>query len=138
MTEQEIRDLFREMRDETIPADALARVRARVADRVQRKARWKIGASLAAAATVLAAVLLILPQSRVHNLTDAPRMARTPDRPPTELPAFTPRLTVRPAIRIRRPRTEDSAAAPLIRIETSDPQIVILLVADNRDERKQE
>jgi hypothetical protein len=138
MTEQEIRDIFRELRDETVPPDALARVRARVADRVQRKARWKIGASLAAAAMVLAGVLLILPRSRVHNPADAPRMARTTDRPPAELPEFTPRLTVRPAIRIRRPRTEDSAAAPLIRIETSDPQIVILLVADNQHERKQE
>ena len=138
MTEQEIRDLFREMRDETVPADALDRVRARVADRVQRKAGWKIGASLAAAATVLAAALLVLPQSRVHNPADLPRVARKTDRPPAELPAFTPRLTVRPAIRIRRPRTEDSAAAPLIRIETSDPQVVILLIADNQNERKQE
>jgi hypothetical protein len=138
MTEEEIRNLFREMRDETVPADAVARVRARVADRVERKARWKIGAWFAAAATVLAAVLLILPQSRVHNPADAPRIARKPDRPPPELPAFTPRLTVRPAIRRRRPRTEDSAAAPLIRIETSDPEVVILLIADNQNERKQE
>lgn len=138
MTEQEIRDLFREMRDETVPADALTRVRARVADRIQRKATWKIGAWLAVAATLLAAVLLILPQSSVHNPAGAPRIARKPDRPPPELPAFTPRLSVRPAIRIRRPRTEDSAAAPLIRIETSDPEVVILLVADNQSERKQE
>lgn len=138
MTEQEIRDLFREMREVTVPADALARVRTRVADRVQRRARWKIGAWLGAAAMAVAALLLILPRSRVHIPADAPRIARTPDRPPAELPEFTPRLTVRPAIRIRRRRTEDSAPPPVIRIETSDPQVVILLVADNQNERKQE
>ncbi len=148
MTEQEIQDLFREMRDETVPADALARVRAGVADRVRRKARWKIGAWFAAAATVLAALLLVLPQSSVHLPADPlarsaqtagePRIPRAPGRPPAELPEFTPRSPVRPAIRIRRPTTEDSGAAPLIRIETSDPQVVILLVADNQNERKPE
>jgi hypothetical protein len=138
MTEQEIQDLFREMREETVPAVALARVRAGIAARIQRRARWKIGAWLAAAATVLTALILVLPQSRVHNSSDASRVVRKLDHPPAELPALTPRLTVRPAIRITRPRTEDPAAAPMIRIETSDPQVVILLVAGNQNERRQE
>ena len=85
MTEQEIRDLFREMRDETVPADALTRVRTRVADRIQRQASWKIGAWLAAAAMLLAALLLILPQSRVLIPADPSRIGRTPAPTPARI-----------------------------------------------------
>ena len=37
MNEQEMRELFREMRDEPVPADSLARVRAGVDQRIQKK-----------------------------------------------------------------------------------------------------
>ena len=44
MTDDGLRGLLREMREQPLPADSLARVRMRVAQGVQRRRRWKIGA----------------------------------------------------------------------------------------------
>ena len=59
MTEDEIRQLFREMSDEPVPAESLRRVRVAVADRTQPQigARWWSAAVLGAVACV---VLLML------------------------------------------------------------------------------
>ena len=127
MTEDEIRDLFRGMREEAVPADSLAVVRLRLRDRIQSRGRWKVAAWVTACAVVVLAALVIQPRTATHITTTAPVAARTPDAPPMELPQATPRLTVRPAIQRKR-RAEISSQPVLIRIETPDPDVVILLV----------
>ena len=127
MTEDEIRDLFRGMREEAVPADSLAVVRLRLRDRIQSRGRWKVAAWVTACAVVVLAALVIQPRTATHITTTAPVAARTQDAPPMELPQATPRLTVRPAIQRKR-RAEISSQPVLIRIETPDPDVVILLV----------
>ena len=59
MTEREIQDLLREMRDEPVPADSLARVRVGVENRTVRRRWWKLAAPLALAGCVVAGFLLL-------------------------------------------------------------------------------
>ena len=98
MTEDEIRDLFRGMREEAVPADSLAVVRLRLRDRIQSRGRWKVAAWVTACAVVVLAALVIQPRTATHITTTAPVAARTQDARSIELPQATPRLTVRPAI----------------------------------------
>src|SRR5689334_11004199 len=64
MNEQEIRDLFREMRDEPVPADSLARARMGVAERIGAerigRKRWWVPL-LAIAGCLIGAFLLLKP-----------------------------------------------------------------------------
>jgi hypothetical protein len=128
MNEQEMRDLFREMREEPVPADSLARVRASVDRRIARRNWWKLAIPLAVTGCIVAAFLMLRP---------AKTPVRTPVRaievvqpeiaeviPPPEAPV---RTVSRP--RRFRPRPGPIEGAPvLIRIETPDPEVVILLV----------
>jgi len=130
MSEDEIRDLFREMREEPVPADSLARVRLGLSDRIRRRARWKAAAWVVACAVVVLAGFLMRPWVATNKRVDAPVVARGRETPPQELPLFTSRLAVRPAIqRTRRPPRRTSEAVT-IRIETPDPEVVILLVGE--------
>jgi hypothetical protein len=129
MTEDEIRDLFREMRDEAVPADSLALVRLRVDDRIRRRGRWKVVAWMSACAVVALATLLIQPRTAIRKTATAQMAARTPDAPSIEVPQVTQPPTVRPAIRRKRRRAEPPSQPVLIRIETPDPDVVILLVS---------
>ena len=42
MTERELQDLLRNMRDEPVPADSLARVRMGVDQRLRKRSWWKL------------------------------------------------------------------------------------------------
>jgi len=129
MTEDEIRDLFREMREDAFPADSLALVRLRVDDRIRSRGRWKVAGWVMACAVVVLAGLVIQPRTAIHRAVTAPMAARAPDAPLVETPQATQPLTVRPAIQRKRRRSEPPSQPVLIRIETPDPDVVILLVS---------
>jgi hypothetical protein len=128
MTEDEIRDLFREMREAAVPADSLAQVRLGVKGRIRRRAHWKIAGWVMAGAMVILAVLLTHRRPAIHEPATTTMAARRLDAPPVELPQATPRVTIRPAIQRKRRRIEAPSQPVLIRIETLDPDVVILLV----------
>jgi hypothetical protein len=130
MTEDEIRELFREMREEAVPADSLARVRLRLGDRMRRRARWKLVAWGMAGTAVLMAAILVHQETAVRKPASVPIVARQPDPQPMERPQAAPRLNVRPAIRTMHRRTEHTSQPVVIRIETPDPDVVILLVGE--------
>jgi len=124
MTEREIQDLLREMRDEPVPADSLARVRVGVENRTVRRRWWKLAAPLALAGCVVAGFLLLRPaKAPVRPVESAPiEVAQV--QPPPETPV---RTAPRPK-RIR-PRPQRVEIVPVsIRIETPDPDVVILFV----------
>ena len=131
MNEQEMRDLFREMRDEPVPADSLARVRAGVDHRIHQRpwlSAWKIAAVLVMAGCIVGAFFLLRPGKSVPvEQVSPPEIAQVLQ--PVEIPA----LSERPAVRVARPRRARPRpvveGVPVsIRIETPDPDVVILLV----------
>jgi hypothetical protein len=135
MREEDIRDLFREMRDEPVPADSLARLRARVAERTRTRPwrRWRIAALLLIPACIAFMALFLRPVATVQR-TNAPLVARQPEAP-VETPPVRPETVHRAQRlvrhRVARPRRmEQPGAPPLIRIETPDPDVVILLVGE--------
>lgn len=128
MTEDDIRDLFREMREDAVPADSLARVRLRTRDRLRRRVQWKVASWVMTGAFVVFAALLFRPGA-VHKAVNGP-VAELRTSPPAEQPAEPPRMAVRSAIRTARRRAEHESQTAAIRIETSDPDVVILLVGN--------
>jgi hypothetical protein len=131
MTEREIQDLLREMREEPVPADSLARVRAGVEQQIRKRPSvfaWKIAAALAMAGCVVAGFLWLRTGKPVRvEQAVAPEIAQV--LPPVEIPAL-PEIPVRPASRPKRarPRPAVEGVPVSIRIETPDPDVVILLV----------
>jgi hypothetical protein len=124
MTEQEMREVFHELREEPVPADSLARVRMGVEQRRRRAFSWKIAVALATAACIVAGFLLIRPaKAPVRTVAPAPlEIAQV--QPPEEIPVRTA-----PRPKRVRPRPQQVKTVPvLIRIETEDPDVVILLV----------
>ncbi len=136
MTEDQLRELFRDMRDEPVPADSKARVRMAVAERTQSwrerlRRNWKLlGVVLVPACLLL---LVSLPQEkRAPQLTALqPLVAKAPAEPVVqENPEPAPRIvpTHQRIAKVRRAATRSVAA--VIRIETDDPNIVIMLVGN--------
>lgn len=123
MTEQEMREIFREMRDEPVPVDSLARARASVDRRSSRRSWWKLVGPLVAAACIVAGFFLLRPARTPVPIEpqSTPEIAQV--RPPPEPPV---QSAPRPR-RARRPQTVESVPVS-IRIETPDPDVVILLV----------
>lgn len=130
MTEEDVRELLREMRDEPVPADTLARVRLTVAERTKAR-HWprSLRAAWAGVALLVAAacfgVLSLAPRKPAPSSEPGPpAVAR--ERPPA------PRNPVLPAVKpVRRARPKPAAQPPvLIRIETPDPDVVILLIGE--------
>ena len=127
MTEREIQDLFREMRDEPVPADSLARVRLGVEKRTGKRSGWKWVVPLALAASVVAGFLLLRPVKTPVPVEQPSTPVIAQVLPPPELPIQTTRTAPRPK-RVR-PRPQRVEVVPVsIRIETPDPDVVILLV----------
>ncbi len=122
MTEDQIRELLREMRDEPVPADSLARVRMRVDERVtaKRGIRWWIPALAVAALALLAVVYWPQP----HSHRPAVVAVKQPEAPPV---AVVTEPAVAMPIRVAR-RPAEAAAGAAIRIETADPNVVLILV----------
>ena len=124
MTEQEMREVFREMREEPVPADSLARVRAGVDQRVGKRRWWKFAVPVLVVGCIVAGFLFLKPAKiPVRTIEPAPlEIAQVP--PPKEIPV---RIAPRP-MRVR-PRPQQVTTGPLlIRIETPGPDVVILLV----------
>jgi hypothetical protein len=133
MTEDQMRELLREMRDEPVPPDSLVRVRMAVDRRVERGragSRWKFVAALLAAACLVLGVWMFRPVAPPPK--PAPEMiARQIEAPalePTQLevPAPVKKVRKKAVLPVR-------AAAPpsdvLIRIENpEDPDVVLLLL----------
>ena len=125
MNEDEMRELFREMRDEPVPADSLARVRLGVDQRI-RKTHWltplKIAAALVMAGCVVAGFVLLRP-------VRTPVQIQPPRQPEVAQVLPPPEAPVPAAPRPRRARPRPAKVEPIsIRIETPDPDVVILLV----------
>jgi hypothetical protein len=131
MKEDELRELFREMREEPVPADSLARVRASVDQRIHDRrwlSAWKMAAALVMVGCIVAGYLWLRPAKVVQPVqkVSAPEIAQV--LPPVEMPAL-PEIPVRSAHRPKRARSRPVEAVPVsIRIETPDPDVVILLV----------
>ena len=131
MNEDQLRGLFRDMREEPVPADSLARVRAAVDQRIHGRpwmSGWKIAAALVMAGCIVAGFLLLRPGTAVQPVQNvrAPEIAQV-------LPAKSPVLPERPVARVARarhtrPRPVVEGVPVSIRIETPDPDVVILLV----------
>ena len=124
MTEQEIREVFREMREEPVPADSLARLRWGVEQRRRRAFSWKIAVALAMAGCIVAGFLVIRPAKAPVRTVEPVPLEIAQVQPPEEIPVRSV-----PRARRVRPRPQQVKTVPvLIRIETPDPDVVILLV----------
>ena len=126
MTEHEMREIFREMREEPVPADSLVRVRAGVEERVGKRRWWRVFVpALGAAGCILAVFLLLKPVK-----TAAPPVKETAQASALpEIADSRPETPVRTVPRRARLRASHAAIAPVsIWIETPDPEVVILLV----------
>jgi hypothetical protein len=149
MNDEQLRDLLREMRREPVPPDSLARVRQRVEARIsERRARsgfeslWKLALPVALAAC-LAALLLRSPNRHTAPVPAQPEVAvrqPTPAPAPPRFVAAAPQRRAHPVVKAARhlqPKATpavEAASASLIRIETTDPDVVILLLADDGPE----
>lgn len=134
MTEEELRELFREMRDEPVPADSQARVRLVVAERTRSwrerfRWHWKIAAAILAPVCVVLIAMLAREPARVvlkPAALETPAEAGAP--PVTAVPAASaphrPARVVHHAVTARN----NVDTGTVIRIETPDPDVVILLV----------
>jgi hypothetical protein len=138
MNDNELRELFSEMREDPVPAESLARVRMAVTGRLQSRRRafgmgWKIGVPLAVAGCLTVAIW-------------RPRTAAPVRAPIAPVAAIEPSVAVeaRPPRPVhKRVRAAAKAAAPArhvlpapppsgaseIRIENpNDPEVVIVLI----------
>jgi anti-sigma factor RsiW len=128
MTDDEVRLLLRELRDEPVPADSLARVRLAVLERSQRRTwfAWTMAGALAAI-VLLAVWILPSRQSSTLDLAMAPAPA------PPAISQAAVKAPMRVAAKRRtenRRKTASKGEVVLVRIETADPDVVILLVGD--------
>jgi hypothetical protein len=132
MSDQEVSDLLRRMRDEPVPMDSVRRVRTKVAERTQPRVRawWWAPAVAAALCIVLLTLWLNRPAEQPRTVAQqrkqpaAPRVTPEPTREPQ--PAL--HAVSRPKPKAVGPVRKDDNI--LIRIETPDPDVVILLVGD--------
>jgi len=144
MNEDQIRELFREMREEPVPADSQARVRMEAARRIAegRKiwAWWRWGAVAAAVACAVLVVVMVRQRPQVPPAPPVASIRPVPVAPPPVIaPPVLPNRArkARPEVMARterqavRPRVTDSNVSNVvIRIETPDPNVVILLIGD--------
>ena len=131
MKEDEIRGLLREMREDPLPAASLARVRIEVERRTSAK-RWFGSAWPALASAALACLVWMAMPPPVHHTEPVAREAVVPAeaRPvaPKTVTVSAKADRSKPAPPVRPKRVAAPQANVLIRIETPDPDVVILLV----------
>jgi hypothetical protein len=141
MNDDRIRELLHAMRDDPIPGDSLARVRQAVAARTSGRdggrafgTIWRLAVPVALAGCI--AAILLRPVRHTAPTLVRPVAAVEEPAPVLSRPAPEPRklahATVRPVQHFQRrpPAAPQEAGASLIRIETPDPGVVILLLAD--------
>lgn len=150
MKEERIHELFREMRDEPVPDESLQNVQQAVTEkiRLQRSAqkRWGWAIGLAAAASLLIVALLwqspktnVKPkQAAIHS--PAPEV-RQPATPRPEVAQVEKKVPSVPLHQVKQktfskpePQQIEAKKKPedsiMIRVETEDPNVVILLVGE--------
>jgi hypothetical protein len=149
MNDDQIRELLHAMRDDPIPGDSLARVRQAVAARTSGRdggrafgTIWRLAVPVALAGCIAAILLrpvrhtaqtLVRPVAAVEQPAPVLPQGRKMVLPqPAPEPHQLAHATVRPVqhFQQRPPSTPQEAGASLIRIETPDPDVVILLLAD--------
>jgi len=147
MNEDQIRELLCDMREDLVPPGSLARVRQGVAESIEARRRlfvpaWRIAAAVGCLAVVggLAGVAMRSRAGRSepiqHAVQPPVKVIQAVKEQPPELPSPARPVQTRLAVRTaRQVRNKQRAAPPpgaatLIRIETPDPEVVILLVAD--------
>ena len=128
MTENEIKDLFREMREDPVPEDSLSRMRSMLESRMRSRARWKAAAWVMATAAVVLIAILLQPWAARRNSAIPMLVASRVDLLPLQLPSHLSPVTVTPTVRHLHRRVEPPLPPVEIRIETSDPDVVILLM----------
>ncbi|HKD09708.1 MAG TPA: hypothetical protein VKB79_27630 [Bryobacteraceae bacterium] len=126
MSDESLRELFRELHDEPISADSLARVRAGVFRGIAAR-RKRVFAFLTLVPVTIAILLFFAPVPRRAPVLTPPRPVIAPailDQPREQEP-------VRPRMKsVTRRVKKDPEKPVLIRIETDDPEVVILLVGN--------
>ncbi len=124
MREDEMRDLLSEMRDDPVPADSLVRVRTRVEERIAGR-DWRRPVALLAAVAFAAICLVAVVTRRDPQPAPPPPplIAAVPAPPPAQAP-----VVAKPRHRTRKPAPMQSNL--IIRIETPDPDVVILLLGN--------
>jgi hypothetical protein len=119
MTEEDIRGLFREMREDSVPADSMARVRMRVSEQTAARRRWKL------TVWVMAPLCLLILALALRSPPPHPRPLPVPIERAIMRPEPPAQVVRRKQVARRRPQRP-----VLIRIETPDPEVVILLVGN--------
>ena len=144
MNEDQMRELFREMREEPVPADSQARVRMEAARRIAEHRKvwswWRWGAVAAAVACAVLVVVMVKHRPEVRRAPPVASIKPVPVAPPPVIVAAKPPTRTRRARPEMMARTErqgvrakatDSVASNVVmRIETPDPNVVILLIGD--------
>jgi hypothetical protein len=125
MTEDDVRQLLQELGEEAPPADSLVRVRQRVAERTaagRRRVWWWPAVAAAVAGVCLLVVVLSGPEPQ-PRMPAPPPVVAVVEPPPAPAPQPQSRVA-------RKPPKRDGL---VIRMETNDPDVVILLIADDSE-----
>ena len=143
MSEEKLHELLRGMREDPIPVDSLARVRIGVTQRIRNGRRWLVLSALSiAAVSVSAFVIIFLPSAQpLHNNATVVARKSEPSlatkRQPTTKTLVLGKAHRRPASRrVAKPNGglndlyRESAGSTLIRFETADPNVLILVVEE--------
>ena len=136
MTDDDVRSLLRSLRDEPVPADSLARVRLAVAERRQAGmgrfvAVWKFaGVFGAMAVVVLIAVLLRPVEQPATPVVKIRESAITAKQEPPPRPSLIVEPERRKTVAKKVRKAMASGENIVVRIETADPDVVILLIGD--------
>ena len=146
MSEDEVRKLLHEMRDDPIPPDSLVRVRQAVAAAPSASGvRW-LGLAAVWKAAVLFALVASIAVVAWRPRVSHPASMTNPSlvavlRQPVPRPSPTPATPGKPVLRrVKATQHMDThaaepSAASVIRIETPDPEVIILLIADGAPAR---
>lgn len=144
MNDDQIRELLHEMRDDPVPADSLARVRQAVMARSSARGRrrglgvaWKLAVPAALAGCIGA--VLLRPPARHSAPPPVQTAAAIEEKAPAPPVAAAVQHKANSRANARAARhfqqkpapTAQADGASLIRIETPDPGVVILLLADS-------
>jgi hypothetical protein len=139
MNEDEIRELFREMRDEPLPPDSLARVRMAVTARTSGAKRWKAARPWAAALLVTACVAMVFfsprptaPPAPPADVAKQVLIAVPREPQPTPSTKVESPKTARAPIKRKPPTRPKQDLA--IRVETEDPDVVLFFLPDKSAE----
>lgn len=131
MNDERVREILRELGEEPVPGDSLARVRARVDERIAGRMRWRWWWIPAVAAVAVVMVFVLWPpRVAVPPAAPAPTIAELP-KPPVVEPKLVAEPAPRPVAVHRRARVFDG---PVIRVETADPDVVLIFVTEGGGE----